>query len=260
MPARNGGHAGVSTHAELRSKDTSAFAGITGGVTTAWLPRRRRPDFSFWLAIKVPALHVASTFILCAVPEHAEAQRWSISLDAPPKKCGNFLRGEGPVERQLEAHLLAFGSTTTYLLHTPGILLLASAERPDMATILIVEDEPQISSLLQSFVEEQGHRALSAATVDEALAILNGPEVVDALFVDMMLKGEMRAGIEFAKRAIELKPDLKVLYSTGLTVTDDMKASVVPGSIILEKPYSEDQLFNELIRPFSGRSEAHARH
>ena len=43
---------------------------------------------------------------------------------------------------------------------------------------------------------------------------------MDALFVDMMLKGEMRAGIEFAKRAIELKPDLKVLYSTGLTVTD----------------------------------------
>jgi DNA-binding NtrC family response regulator len=129
-----------------------------------------------------------------------------------------------------------------------------------MTTILILEDEPQISSLLQSFVEEQGHKALSAATANEALAILNGPEVVDVLFVDMMLKGEMRAGIEFAKRAIELKPGLKVLYSTGLTVTDDMKASVVPGSIILEKPYSEDQLFNELIRPFSGRSAAHARH
>jgi hypothetical protein len=31
-----------------------------------------------------------------------------------------------------------------------------------------------------------------------------------------------------------------------LTVTEDMKASVVPGSIILEKPYSEDQLLASL--------------
>ena len=115
-----------------------------------------------------------------------------------------------------------------------------------MATILIVEDEPQISAVVRSLIEEQGHKVLSAATADEARGILNGPEVVDALFVDIVLKGDMQAGIEFAKRAVELKPDLKVLYSTGLTVTDDMKALVVPGSIILEKPYSEDQLLTSL--------------
>jgi DNA-binding response OmpR family regulator len=115
-----------------------------------------------------------------------------------------------------------------------------------MATIVIVEDEPQISALVQSFIEEQGHKALSAATADEALGILNGPEAVDALFVDITLKGDMQAGIEFAKRAVELKPDLKVLYSTGLTVTDDMKALVLPGSIILEKPYSEDEILTSL--------------
>jgi DNA-binding response OmpR family regulator len=115
-----------------------------------------------------------------------------------------------------------------------------------MATIVIVEDEPQISSLVQSFIEEQGHKVLSAATADEALGILKGPQTVDALFVDIILKGDMEAGIKLAKRAVELKPDLKVLYSTGLTVTEDMKASVVPGSIILEKPYSEDQLLASL--------------
>jgi hypothetical protein len=56
----------------------------------------------------------------------------------------------------------------------------------------------------------------------------------------------MHAGIELAKRAVELKPGLKVLYSTGLTVTEDVKALVVPGSIILEKPYSEDELLASL--------------
>ena len=48
--------------------------------------------------------------------------------------------------------------------------------------------------------------------------------------------------MELAKRAVELKPRLKVVYSTGLSVTDGMKASFVPGSAVLEKPYTVDQL------------------
>jgi CheY-like chemotaxis protein len=84
-----------------------------------------------------------------------------------------------------------------------------------MATILIVEDEPQISALVQSFIEEQGYKVLSAATADKALAILTGPEAVDAVFVDIMLKGDMQAGIKFAKRAVELKPDLGQSESRG---------------------------------------------
>jgi hypothetical protein len=60
----------------------------------------------------------------------------------------------------------------------------------------------------------------------------------------------MQAGFEFTKRAVQLKPGLKVLYSTGLIVTDEMMALVVPGSIILEKPYSEDQLLASLLVHF----------
>jgi CheY-like chemotaxis protein len=128
-----------------------------------------------------------------------------------------------------------------------------------MATILIVEDEPQISALVRTIIEEQGHKVLSAITANEALATLTGPEVVDALFVDIILKGGMQAGIEFAKRAVEMKPDLKVLYTTGLTVTDDMKLLVVPGSIILEKPYSEDQLLTSLSVHFATDPQPHVR-
>ena len=91
-----------------------------------------------------------------------------------------------------------------------------------MATILIVEDQEQILMLAKSFLEEQGHKTLSAATADEALAILTGSEAVDALFVDIILNGDMQAGIELAKRAVEMKPSLKVVYSTGLSVTDGL--------------------------------------
>ena len=61
-----------------------------------------------------------------------------------------------------------------------------------MATVLIVEDQEQILMLVKSFLEEQGHKTLSAATADEALAILTGSEAVDALFVDIILNGTCR--------------------------------------------------------------------
>ena len=115
-----------------------------------------------------------------------------------------------------------------------------------MATVLIVEDQAQVLVLAQSLLEEQGHRTLSAVTPDDALAILTGREAVDALFVDIILNRNMQAGIELAKRAVELKPGLKVVYSTGLPVTDDLKALLVPGSVILEKPYTVDQLLTSL--------------
>ena len=119
-----------------------------------------------------------------------------------------------------------------------------------MATVLIVEDQEQILTLAQSFLEEQGHKTLSAATADEALAILNGLQAVDALFVDIILDGDTQAGLELATRAVELRPRLKVVYSTGLPVTDDMKVFFVPGSVVLEKPYTVDQLLTSLSAPF----------
>jgi CheY-like chemotaxis protein len=131
-----------------------------------------------------------------------------------------------------------------------GTFIGIELRRPDMPTVLIVEDEPQIRALVQSFIEQQGHKTLSAATADEALTILTGPEAVDALF-------DMQAGIEFAKRAVELKPDLKVLYSAGLPVTDGMKGLVLPGSIILEKPYTEDQLLTSLSVHFGAGPQPH---
>ena len=122
-----------------------------------------------------------------------------------------------------------------------------------MAIVLIVEDQEEILTLAQSFLEEQGHKTLSAATADEALAILTGSEAVDAL------GGGTQAGLELAKRAVKLKPRLKVVYSTGLSVTDEMKALFVPGSAVLEKPYTVDQLLTSLSDHFDASPQPRVR-
>ena len=111
-----------------------------------------------------------------------------------------------------------------------------------MASVLIVEDEDQVRVLAESYLREQGHQTVSAASPQEALAVFDVVDRVDVLFTDVILKGHDHAGIELAKEAVQRRPNLKVLFTTGLAITDGMKAMMVDKSAVLEKPYTVDQL------------------
>jgi CheY-like chemotaxis protein len=101
-----------------------------------------------------------------------------------------------------------------------------------VATVLLVEDEDQVGVLAESYLEEQGHAVLTAASKDGTLAILQGDQAIDLLFVDLGLKDEIDGGIELAKLAVEMRPKLKGLYTTGRPVTDETRARFV-GSALL---------------------------
>jgi hypothetical protein len=60
--------------------------------------------------------------------------------------------------------------------------------------------------------------------------------------VDVGLNDNLQAGLELAKEATQRRPRLKVLYTTDQVVTDGMKALMVPGAAMLEKPYTVEQL------------------
>jgi CheY-like chemotaxis protein len=111
-----------------------------------------------------------------------------------------------------------------------------------MAVVLVVEDEDQVRVLAQSYLEGQGHQVLSAGTPAGALALLHQSPAIDLLFTDLDLKGDMHAGIELARSAVKLRPQLRVLYTTGRAITDGMKAPFVPGSATLIKPYTVEEL------------------
>jgi len=111
-----------------------------------------------------------------------------------------------------------------------------------MGTVLIVEDEDQVRVLAESYLREQGHQTVSAASPEEALAVFDTVDRVDVMFTDVILKGDIHAGISLAKEAVQRRPDLRVLFTTGSAVTDGMKAMMVERSAVLEKPYTVDQL------------------
>ncbi len=112
-----------------------------------------------------------------------------------------------------------------------------------MAHILIVEDEAQVLIMAESYLAEHGHETHSASSIAEAIAILEADKPIDILFTDLGLMHDgPQAGLELAKQAVERRPNLKVLYTTGQTVTDGMRALFVPKAALLEKPYTVDQL------------------
>ena len=115
-----------------------------------------------------------------------------------------------------------------------------------MAVILLVEDEEQVRILAQSYLEEQGHQVLSAATPHGAMAILQRTDHVDLLFTDIDLKDVIASGIELAQDAVVRWSHLKVLYTTERDLTDGMKARFVEHSAFLPKPYTVEELLTTL--------------
>jgi DNA-binding NtrC family response regulator len=90
-----------------------------------------------------------------------------------------------------------------------------------MAAVLIVEDDQQVRVLTESVLADAGHQTFSAATTQEALAIIEANAVsLDILFVDIGLAldeaaGAVHPGIDLAKQAVAIRPHLSVLYTTG---------------------------------------------
>jgi DNA-binding NtrC family response regulator len=111
-----------------------------------------------------------------------------------------------------------------------------------MATILIVEDEVFIRQTAEFTIEDLGHDILLAGDVEEALSHLSSPTHIDALFVDMRLMKAAFGGCEVADQAIRLRPQLRVLYTSGKPLTEEMSGLFVAGGHFLQKPYSLTQL------------------
>jgi DNA-binding NtrC family response regulator len=100
--------------------------------------------------------------------------------------------------------------------------------------------------IAEMMIQDWGHRILSASDVDEALSLLHSPQHIDALFTDIYLKTAVLGGCKLAYRAVELRPKLRVLYTTGNSITDKMKALFVEGAHFLRKPYAPHQLQNSV--------------
>jgi CheY-like chemotaxis protein len=79
-------------------------------------------------------------------------------------------------------------------------------------TVLFVDDDPQVRESMVQLLSLKGFRVLSAESAFEGLRVLT-QEHVDVLFSDLVMPG--MSGIELAKKARRLRPDLNIMFATG---------------------------------------------
>src|SRR5260370_24018295 len=101
-----------------------------------------------------------------------------------------------------------------------------------MSVILIVEDEEQVRVLAESVLRDAGYEVLAATALEGAQALLNSDQLIDLLFVDVNLGGDLEAGLRIAQNARERRAPLPVRLTTGQSKEDGQK-----GLLDLKRPH-----------------------
>jgi two-component system cell cycle sensor histidine kinase/response regulator CckA len=109
-------------------------------------------------------------------------------------------------------------------------------------TVLLVEDEPAILTLVSTMLRKQGYHVLSAAAPGEAIRIAeNNSGDIHLILTDIVMP-EMN-GRDLAKRILSLYPDLKCLFMSGYTADviahQDMEEDC---SNFIQKPFAKAHL------------------
>jgi two-component system, cell cycle sensor histidine kinase and response regulator CckA len=117
-------------------------------------------------------------------------------------------------------------------------------------TVLLVEDEEALRRLGKDILEGYGYTVLVAGDGAAGLELaLSHPQPIDLLMTDILMP--RMGGIELADRLSAMRPELKVLYTSGY---NDSGGSFerVPGAGYLPKPYGLEELaraLRDLLEP-----------
>src|SRR5260370_34746643 len=121
-----------------------------------------------------------------------------------------------------------------------------------MARILLAEDDDNMRTFLSRALRRAGHEVHAVADGDAALAWVSD-RPVDLLLADVVMPGI--DGIELARRANDLWPDLRVMFITGFAAVALRQRSVTRReAAVLAKPFHLRQLVAEIDRFLAARA------
>jgi len=156
--------------------------------------------------------------------------------------------------RQSNGHIKVYsevGHGTTVKIYLPQATGSAPplAEDPSQAcivggdeAILIVEDDALVRRCVVTQVQSLGYRTLAAGNASEALTIIDNGEEIDLLFTDVVMPGSIN-GRQLAIEALNRRPSLKVLYTSGYTKNAMIHHGHLDTEVLLlAKPYRKVDL------------------
>lgn len=124
--------------------------------------------------------------------------------------------------------------------------MTAKPSHRDMSRILLAEDDESMRGFLQRALERAGHDVQAFENGADAYERLK-EEPFCLLLTDIVMP--RMDGIELARRASEIDPDLKIMFITGFAaVTLNNDAAAPKEARVLSKPFHLKDLVNEVER------------
>jgi two-component system NtrC family sensor kinase len=120
-------------------------------------------------------------------------------------------------------------------------------------TILVVEDDAQVSRLAVEALEERGYRVIAAGDGPSALRLIEDAPF-DLLLTDVILPGGMN-GRQLSDEVRRRRPGIKVLYVTGYTRNAIIHhGRLDPDIELLTKPFTADALTRKVRHILDGKA------
>jgi CheY-like chemotaxis protein len=157
--------------------------------------------------------------------------------------------------KQSDGHMMIYsepGHGTTVKLYLPcardevdmaePIVVAApvSVVRSDIS-VLVVEDDDAVRRLQLRMLQSLGFQTLEARDGPGGLAVLQSGARVDLVLSDIVLPGGMN-GVAFASAARRLRPDLRVIFSSGYAPNAVIRDDALNGATVLSKPFTRAAL------------------
>ena len=113
-------------------------------------------------------------------------------------------------------------------------------------TILVVEDDEEVLAVTAESLREFGYQVVTAVSGAQALEIITGGQPIDLLLSDVVMPGGIN-GAQLAIRARHVRPELKVLLTSGYTAAALNREHGLPDNLdIVGKPYRREELAKKL--------------
>jgi PAS domain S-box-containing protein len=113
-------------------------------------------------------------------------------------------------------------------------------------TILIAEDEKLIRDLAIKVLEGTGYKVYSASDGEEAIKVFErNANKIDLALLDIVMP--KMSGLEAHKQMMSIKPNLKILFSSGYSARNFNSDSVLKEGVnLIQKPFDMDTLLEKI--------------
>lgn len=111
----------------------------------------------------------------------------------------------------------------------------------DGVTVLVVDDEPAVLSVVARCLEQEGFHVRQARDGGEALTAIDGHGPPDLVVTDLMMPGI--GGTALARRLKEQWPALPILFMSGFSAEElQRRGAISPRCDLIQKPFTPDEL------------------